>query len=391
MNTNHQTSGEAPMERTPVMNAPQSRQVRHAEPTPAPSAPLLRLNWWLVGAALAMTSLAIAAYSIAPNIPTFANVPGPDGKMANLGERRAVAIAYVDVEGGVRKLNPTTPGRITTIPKPVDSVVKQGDLLLQIDDSLQIERLTEAKIDLKAAQERLSMAKAKATEKEKMIEAQIASVNAAKKRHEAAIAATAKVQRLYQKDLGGSAEDVQAARKVAEEALAGIKAEEAKVEVVRAMDVESAVRLAQIEIEAKTAQLSKAELAVRECKLTAPCDGQILRIWVHVGEVFGASGPVPAIEFSPAGAKMVRAEVEQEFASAVKVGMKATITDDTTKSDAWTGKVVRLSNWFSQRRSILVEPMQFNDMRTMEAIIELDAAGQKALRVNQRVRVQMAE
>jgi hypothetical protein len=48
--------------------------------------------------------------------------------------------------------------------------------------------------------------------------------------------------------------------------------------------------------------------------------------------------------------------------------------------------VTRLSDWYTHRRSILLEPMQFNDVRTLESIITLDP-GQPMLRIGQRMRV----
>jgi hypothetical protein len=48
--------------------------------------------------------------------------------------------------------------------------------------------------------------------------------------------------------------------------------------------------------------------------------------------------------------------------------------------------VIRISDWYIQRRSTMPEALQYNDARTLECIIELDA-GQPELRIGQRVRV----
>jgi hypothetical protein len=90
--------------------------------------------------------------------------------------------------------------------------------------------------------------------------------------------------------------------------------------------------------------------------------------------------------FCPSLPFIVRAEVEQEFAGRVAVGQKALIQDDATGGGSWTGQVKSISGWYSHRRSMLLEPLQFNDVRTLECIITLDA-GQAPLRIGQRVRV----
>jgi hypothetical protein len=94
--------------------------------------------------------------------------------------------------------------------------------------------------------------------------------------------------------------------------------------------------------------------------------------------------------FCPKGERLIRAEVEQEFAGQVTVGQTALVEDDTGTGATWTGKVLRVSDWFTHRRSILQEPLQFNDVRTLECLIAV-AHGQPPLRIGQRVRVTIGQ
>jgi hypothetical protein len=50
--------------------------------------------------------------------------------------------------------------------------------------------------------------------------------------------------------------------------------------------------------------------------------------------------------------------------------------------------VQEVSDWFTHRRSIIQEPFQFNDVRTLQCIIAVteEPEGQK-LRIGQRMRV----
>lgn len=79
-------------------------------------------------------------------------------------------------------------------------------------------------------------------------------------------------------------------------------------------------------------------------------------------------------------------EVAQESAYRVKIGDVATIHDDSNDSRVWHGHVTTLSDWFTQRRSVLQEPLQFNDVRTLECLMTLNP-DQPPLRIGQRVRV----
>jgi multidrug resistance efflux pump len=146
------------------------------------------------------------------------------------------------------------------------------------------------------------------------------------------------------------------------------------------------VELAQRDVDAKREQLKKAEYGLKECTVCAPVKGKVLRSQLSVGQVLGPSPTQPVVLFCPALPYVVRAEVEQEFAGRVQEGQKALIQDDATGGGSWTGRVKSISGWYSHRRSMLLEPLQFNDVRTLECIITLDP-GQPELRIGQRVRV----
>ncbi len=136
--------------------------------------------------------------------------------------------------------------------------------------------------------------------------------------------------------------------------------------------------------------LKQAEKAVRDCVLTAPSAGVVLRVNVSAGET-AMPGSVPAIIFRPDGPLVVRAELEQEFIGRVKPNMKATVTDDTrADSPTWSGRVQRVGAFVSRRRSILLEPGEVNDVRTVECVIALDGPTDGLL-VGQRMRVRIGK
>ena len=139
---------------------------------------------------------------------------------------------------------------------------------------------------------------------------------------------------------------------------------------------------------AKQARLDQARRGEDECLLKAPAEGTVLRVLVGAGEVLGAQPKQPAVLFCPKGPRIIRAEVEQEFAAGVAIGQAATIQDDTTAGFTWRGKVSRISDWYTHRRSIIQEPLQFNDVRTLECIIQLDE-GQPQPQIGKRVRVSL--
>ena len=142
---------------------------------------------------------------------------------------------------------------------------------------------------------------------------------------------------------------------------------------------------------AKEARRDQAQQALEECTLRAPADGEVLRVLVGPGDVLGAQPKQPAILFCPKKPMLIRAEVSQEFASRVHVGQHASIQDDTDASQTWKGKVVRVSSWYTHRRSIMQEPLQLNDVRTLECIVAFDDPDPPGIRIGQRMLIKIGE
>lgn len=311
-----------------------------------------------------------------------------DGRSYESLDRRAVAVAFVDVEGGIVPLYPVRQGQVVDLPATEDREVAEGAALLRVDDALPKIELAEAKLALDAARKRLEQAKTLAAQHARQIEAQKAAIAAAQSKKTSAQALVKKAQRYKKERIGGTTEeDVTAAQTQVKEAEAGVRAEQAKLALLEAQNPQLAVDLAEVDIRAKQQQVDKAQLGIDRCVLKAPCKGKVLRKLVAVGETLGANPRQPALQFCPSKPRIIRAEVEQEFAGRVSVGMKARIEDDATSGVNWQGEVIRVSDWYTNRRSMQLEPLQFNDVRTLEVIIRPTPDPKNPLRIGQRVRV----
>lgn len=314
--------------------------------------------------------------------------PASKAKITEDAERRAVCIAYVDVDGGVTPLYPIQPGKVLAIPARENTEVEAGDILIRMDDTLQKAQLEEAKADVQAGQSQLDQAKVMFAQHELKINGQKSAIEAKRSEMAAAVAKKDQAERLASNKLASN-DDVNAATAIVKALEFAVEGETIKLKGIQALDPHLPVNLATNDLTARRARLQKAEYALGECSLKAPFKGTILRINTSVGETLGANPRIPAIMFCPTAKRIIRAEVEQEFAGKIALNQVAVIQDDCSSSEiTWRGKVVRISDWFTHRRSILLEPLQFNDVRTLECIVELDP-GQPLLRIGQRVRVQL--
>jgi HlyD family secretion protein len=340
---------------------------------------------WLLGLALLAVSLAGAGW-----ILHGPNSEGPkDAEVApSTSGLSAVCFGLVDVEPGVTALYPVQQGRVVAVLVKEAEDVKSGAPLLRLDDRLAKMKVEAARADLKAAQAQLSQAKKLPEQHKAQVAAQTAAIEAKQEDLGGARSLHKRAQELAEKKVINEAE-VTAREATVKQLEAAVRAEQAKLKALQLLSPADGIARAEADVEAKQSQLEQAQLAVDECTLHAPQDGTVLRILVHNGDTFGAQSRQPALQFLPKAPRIIRAEVEQEFAGRVAVGQPATIQDDTTSSGTWTGKVLRIADSYSARRSIQ-EPFQFNDVRTLECIIAIDP-DQPPLRINQRVRVRIGQ
>ncbi|MBX9584127.1 MAG: biotin/lipoyl-binding protein, partial [Gemmataceae bacterium] len=160
---------------------------------------------------------------------------------------------------------------------------------------------------------------------------------------------------------------------------------------LKATDATADRKAAEAQVEQAKAALAKAKTAVELCTVRARVAGAVERVNVGPGDVIGVGTRTPAAVLVPAGPRVVRAEVEAEFAHRVgpeKIGKEVVIYDHSDAKLAYKGVVRRVGTTFLPKRSDggLVP----NETRVLEALVEVaDPAppGKPPLRVGQRVKV----
>ncbi len=294
---------------------------------------------------LALGAGFLAVCALGAGVAIHKSGSGTDGAAEGAGDSKAnsstgaamVCLVVVDPEHGVTPLVPTRPGRVVEVmggdsnPIRENQEVEKGTVLLRIDDRLASLEVERAYAGLEAANAELRAAQEAHKRKQYLYD----------------------VKQLSQEELNASAE---------------------------------LVNKANAAVNAREAELEQAKLGVEECEVKAPAKGTILRVLTTKGEVFGPHSRQPAMIFCPSGPRVIRAEVEQEFANRVKVGQNAVVQDHTGGPGTWTGKVSRVADAFTQKRSSLPEMLQLNEIRTLECVIQLNP-DQPPLRIGQRMRV----
>jgi multidrug resistance efflux pump len=295
-----------------------------------------------------------------------------------------ICFGYVDLEAGLTALSPARTGKVTAVLVRENQKVKAGDVLLRLDDEPIRLRVRQAEAELAEARSRLEEAQRVPRHHRTRLAQQRAAIEAARCRCEAARHQHERLKRLFNSELATKEEVLSAADSVLalESAERAEKEHLADLELIDCTQPESQARAL---VKAKQAQLEQAEHALSQCTLKAPEAGTLLRVLVRPGEVLTEAAGQPAFMFCPDRPRIIRAEVSQEKASQVATGQSVLLEDDANPDLHWRGKVQRVSDWYTRRRSILQDPLETQDVRTLECIIEPESA--PLLRIGQKLRV----
>jgi multidrug resistance efflux pump len=246
--------------------------------------------------------------------------------------------------------------------------VRKGDTLLSLDDDQFRQEVALAEADVDLAQARLERLKNGAPTEE---------------RNEAAALCRAKLaeladaqrssKRLSRLSVDRAVPQQQAEQQEAKVASLSAEAEAAKAHAqsltVPARDDE--IRIHQAQIEAARARLELAKVQLARTQLQAPCDGEVLKLNVRLGELAGPTSGEPAVILADTRSFRVRAFVEEMDASRVKVGMPAKLTVDGLGQETIAGQITRLSPRMGRKQIWSDQPAERYDTKTREVWVNL--------------------
>lgn len=261
-------------------------------------------------------------------------------------ETHVVARGRIDVEGGLLQLGAPSDGIISRVAVSEGQAVKRGDLLLALDPAA-------ARIEQKLAQTRLDAAQAQAN----LSAAQAASAARTAKRLADAVVQDA-----------GDAQSADDARTAATVAMTGLARTRADVEIARA-------------------ERERTEYVLSQQQLHAPVDGETLRVAAWPGMHVSPQGGT-LLELLPAKARIVRAELTEDFVAMIAPGGSAQVlTDDGRQTVLGAAHVLRIGRTYGLSQ-LQQDPGQRLNQRSIEVVLTFDHPS--ALRIGQRVLVRFA-
>lgn len=228
------------------------------------------------------------------------------------------------------------PGRLSTISVDLGSVVRQGQVIAQLDP--QDYRLRVQQADAALAQARVRLGLSPQGSDEKIDPEQTSTVRQARAVYDEARVARDRAAKLVEQGVIAKAEF--------DSAVSAFKVAESRYQ-----DAYEEVRNRQGILAQRKSELALAQQQLKDTSVVAPLDGVVQEKRASVGEYLAAGAPVVNIvKMDPL---RLRAQIPERESRTVHTGqdVRVTVEGDTT---VYSGKVMRLSPVISEQNRILM-------------------------------------
>lgn len=375
---------------------------------------------WVLGTALLAVSLVAAGLNNSPAGSVNPDKPAAASSGSGVGP---TVIGTVDTACGVMAIHPPgVPGMASLVVKKVHvqdgKGVQAGDVLVEFDPSTVLENKTQAENAVLEAEWTADQARRKLELHPQVIEKAKLGVRKA----ESDLAWAEKAQKAVndtleenlniatqsatdrtplteaQKELRRSrSAELQTAN--ATVASAKFAVEAAKLDQKQADSatplLEADLQKANAVVARWRASIAQATAVIESFKLKAQVAGTVEQVSVSEGMAVGPTARTPLLYLVPAGPRVVRAEVEAEFAHKIDsfVGKSVVICAGPNFADTYTGTARRVSGAFLPKR-FGADSLVGNTTRVLECVIEITepTSGDKPpLRPGQPVRVKFGQ
>jgi len=294
----------------------------------------------------------------------------------------ASATGRVEPKSGEVRITAEVPGQILDIPISINDNVKEGDLLIRLEDGDALTKVAAARAEEQVRVRERNEEDARGLQQERRT-AEDGVANAeravfgAQQEFDDALDAKRKDN--------GTEDAVDKARTKLDDArktLADKKATLATVNAKSGMPLPTRLESA---LAVSRAELSAAELGVEHTRVRAPFDGTVLNIIAKKGEVAAPSPENTLTVLGDVSAMKVRAEVEERDAAKIHVGQRVVVRADAYPDQDFEGRVSSVAQSLSQPNIVSRGPRRPNDVEVLEAVVDLD--GQPPLLTGMRVDV----
>jgi HlyD family secretion protein len=248
--------------------------------------------------------------------------------------------------------------------------VTAGQVLVQLDDGVERAALQAAEADLAAERANLTRTLRGLRVEDK--DAVSAEAQAARARAALSASVLARTEVLAQSG-AVTQDELERARRQAQADEATYKAVEARLRAAEAGSRSEDVAFAKARVLATEARVAQARAALERLSIRAPLAGEVLQVKVREGELYSFQGSEPLLILGDTRRLRVRMDVDERDIARVKQGASAYVTADAFGTRRFTGRVVELGRRFGRKNVRTDDPVEKNDTKILEVVIELDS------------------
>ena len=247
-------------------------------------------------------------------------------------------------------------------------VVKQGDVMVQLENAVEAAQLQAAEAELAAEKANLTRVQRGVRVEDR--DAVEAEAQAARQRAELSAGILSRVEQLA-KTGAATPDELERARRTAATDQASFKATEARFRAAEAGSRTEEVSFQRARVLAAETKVAQARATLERLSVRAPLDGEILQVKVRKGELATPQGE-PLVVMGDTTKLRVRMDVDERDIARVQVGADAYVVADAFGAERFKGKVVELGRRFGRKNVRTDDPIEKNDTKVLEVAIELE-------------------
>lgn len=245
------------------------------------------------------------------------------------------------VRGQVTIIAPQLAGYVAEVPVQDFATVKQGDLLLRIDDRIFAQKLEQARASLAAQRAALANSEQSRAAAEARLRASEANVASAEAALRTAEANWGRIEPLRERGVVSQTSTDQS-QQALDQARAAIAATNAAVDVAR-QDIQTAIvnrQSLEAAVQGAEAAVHLAEIDLQNTRVTAPQDGRLGEVSARLGQYVSAGTQLMSLV--PAQIWVI-ANFKETQLPGMRVGQPVSFTVDALRHARLTGRIERFS------------------------------------------------
>ena len=309
-----------------------------------------------------------AAAAKLPELP----LPGAAGLIAGNG--------IVEPRGHELRVAPRSSGVIRRILVSESSAVRAGQVLAELDMTIEEAAVQAAAAEVASAQRELE--RTLAGERPELIEASRRDAEAARVRAEQSEGGLRRLEQLAQQKLV-TGDELERSRHQAAQDRATHQAALARLTALTNGPRPEEVSIATARRETARVRLAEKQAQADARRITAPADGRVLQIKYRPGEYIMPGTGDPFLLLGDLSRLHVRADIDERDVARVQPGLPAFVTASAFGDQRFTGRVIEIGQRIGRKNIRTDDPKERIDTKILEVVVELDSG--TALKPGQRV------